>query len=106
MGRFSVYIHSSVALPLLLGLKLGGLREGDGIRLVHGETSVDVGLLLALFVVQSGLQSEGVGHVGVGRQVHPLQFPLGQLLDDAGSVSVAQDVDHGPEPSTDGIAGT
>lgn len=37
--------------PEPAGLELGRLREGDGVRLVHGEASVDVGFLFALLVI-------------------------------------------------------
>lgn len=37
--------------PEPAGLELGRLRKGDGVRLVHGEASVDVGFLFALLVI-------------------------------------------------------
>lgn len=78
-------------------LKLGSLGEGDGVGLVDGEAAVDIGLFLTLLVIQRGLQDEGVGHVHVRGDVHPLQLPPGQLLDDASSVGIPQHIDHGAE---------
>lgn len=88
--------------PEPAGLELGRLRKGDGVRLVHGEASVDVGFLFALLVIWGGFQSKGVGGVRVQSQIHPLQFPLGQLLNDSCSISVAEDIDHG----TESVSGT
>lgn len=81
----------------LLSLELGRLCEGDGVCFVHGEAAVDVRLVVALLIVGGGFQSEGVSSVHVRGQIHPLQVPPGQLLDDPCSVSVAEDVDHGAE---------
>lgn len=53
-------------------LELRGLCEGNGVAFVDGESTVDVRFLLALVVVQRGLQGEGVGRVHVWSQVHPL----------------------------------
>lgn len=86
-----------LGVPAPAGLELGRLREGDGVRLVHGEASVDVGFLFALLVIWGGFQSERVAGVRVRSQIHPLQFPLGQFLNDSGSVSIAEDIDHGAE---------
>lgn len=53
-------------------LELRGLGERYSVAFVDGESTVDVRFLLALVVVQRGLQGEGVGNVYVWSQVHPL----------------------------------